>query len=105
MSWFAYILLCSDGSFYVGHTQDLAQRLAAHNAGKGASYTAARRPVSMAFSEACASHSDAIAREAQIKKWSRAKKLALIDHDKERLHDLAKCHAQQIPARDTSADA
>ena len=40
MVWFVYILLCSDNSFYVGHTEDIEKRVVTHNAGKGAIYTA-----------------------------------------------------------------
>jgi len=90
MQWYTYVLLCSDKSFYVGHTQDIDHRLATHNAGKGANYTANRRPVKLAFSEPHSSKAKAIARETQIKKWSRAKKQALIDEDTAKLHDLAK---------------
>ena len=90
MTGFIYILLCSDGSYYVGHTEDLEQRLAAHNAGKGAIYTSLRRPVSLVYSETCESKAAAVARAIQIKKWSRAKKQSLIAGDKAGLHILAK---------------
>ena len=52
MQWATYILLCADGSFYVGHTEDVRKCLATHNAGKGAHYTANRRPVKLAYAEA-----------------------------------------------------
>ena len=91
MSWSVYILLCADGSFYVGHTADIAQRVAAHNAGKGARFTALRRPVRLVYSETFNSESSAIAREGQLKKWSRVKKQALISDDKASLHALARC--------------
>ena len=90
MQWATYILLCTDGSSYVGHTEDVQLRIVTHNAGKGACYTACRRPVKLAFSETHPSKSKAIAREAQIKKWSRARKQALIDGDITKLHKLVK---------------
>lgn len=90
MTWHVYILLSADGAFYVGHTEDLEQRLATHNAGKGAAFTAARRPVSLAYAEPQASKAGAVAREIQLKKWSRAKKLALISSDSASLHRLAR---------------
>jgi predicted GIY-YIG superfamily endonuclease len=90
MSWFIYILLCSDGSLYVGYTKDLEQRVATHNAGKGAAHTALRRPVKLVYSEPFESEPAAVAREIQLKKWSRAKKEALIASDKAQLHVLAK---------------
>jgi predicted GIY-YIG superfamily endonuclease len=51
MPHFVYILRSSDGSYYVGHTTDLVERVARHNAGRGPAYTAVRRPVQMVFSE------------------------------------------------------
>lgn len=90
MPWFVYILRCSDGSFYVGHTSDLSQRIAVHNAGKGARHTACRRPVTLACSESFLSEAAAAARERQLKKWSRAKKKALIAGDADSLHQAAK---------------
>lgn len=74
MNWHVYILRCSDNSLYTGLTNDLDARLAAHNAGKGAKYTATRRPVSMVYHEPAESKSAALKREIQIKRWPRAKK-------------------------------
>jgi putative endonuclease len=80
-----YILGCADGSFYVDHTTDLSTREAVDNDGRGARFTPLRRPVRLLFSETCASLDDAIRRERQIKRWSHAKKHALIAHDYPRL--------------------
>lgn len=90
MKWHAYILLCSDGSFYVGHCSDLEERVRRHNAGDGATFTAQRLPVRMAYFEAFATEQESIDRELQWKRWSRAKKQALIEGDMETLHKLAK---------------
>jgi predicted GIY-YIG superfamily endonuclease len=89
MHWFTYILLCSDDSYYVGHTEDIEARLALHNAGKGAVHTAHRRPVTLIYLEPYPSKAQEIAREKQLKKWTRAKKQALVNKDLDRLHDLA----------------
>lgn len=78
MSWSAYILRCADGTLYTGVAVDVEKRAAAHNAGKGAKYTRARLPVEVIHSEECAGRSEALKREAQIKKLSRAEKLALV---------------------------
>jgi predicted GIY-YIG superfamily endonuclease len=91
MPFFTYILRCSDGSLYVGYTQDLAARLATHNAGRGASYTCARRPVHLVHSESYELAAAALARETQLKKWSRAKKEALVAGDLSALHQHANC--------------
>lgn len=76
--WHAYLVRCADGTLYGGVTTDLARRVAEHNAGtKGAKYTRARRPVALAYAEACASRSGAQAREAALKALTRAEKEAL----------------------------
>jgi putative endonuclease len=78
MKWATYILLCKDGSFYTGITNDLEARVAAHNAGKGARYTSGRRPVKLVYVEEAESRSAASKREWAIKRLSRREKLALI---------------------------
>ncbi len=81
MSFWLYLLRCADGSYYVGHTDDLEKRLAQHREGEIAGYTAQRRPVELVFSQDFTSREDALAMERQIKGWSRAKKEALIRRD------------------------
>lgn len=73
-----YILRCADGTLYTGYARDVEQRCAAHNAGKGARYTAGRRPVVVVYSEECASVGDALKREYALKRLTRAQKEALI---------------------------
>lgn len=76
--YFTYILECSDKTLYVGSTNNLEKRLREHNELKsGAHYTKIRRPVVLKYKEELPSLSDARKREAEIKKWSRQKKLAL----------------------------
>src|SRR5437870_1499133 len=88
--WYVYILRCSDGSYYVGHTTDVEDRLAVHNCGRGAIWTARRTPVSLAYSEVVEDEDKALRREAQLKGWSRAKKEALIPRDLAALN----CHSR-----------
>ena len=76
--YFVYILRCADGTLYTGSTTDLAARERAHNQGRGAKYTAGRGPVRVVYSEAHASRSAAQKREAELKRWTRDKKDALI---------------------------
>jgi putative endonuclease len=78
---FVYILRCADGSYYVGKTDDLRTRLDEHQSGVGADYTALRRPVEMVYAEDHSTIRSAKHRELQVKRWSRAKKEALIAHD------------------------
>lgn len=76
-AWYVYLLRCADGTFYAGCTNDLTTREQKHNAGRGAKYTAGRRPVRIVYSELHQSRSAAQAREAELKRWTRAKKEAL----------------------------
>ncbi|MDB5505610.1 MAG: excinuclease subunit protein [Devosia sp.] len=85
-----YILRCADGSYYVGLTRKNPEgREWEHNQKLIAGYTSTRTPVVMVFVETYDRIVDAIAREQQIKKWSRRKKEALIAYDYEALPDLA----------------
>ena len=86
-----YMLRCSDASYYVGSTkQALEARVWEHNNLPIDSYTARRRPVTLVFCESYDRITDAIARERQIKGWSRRKKEALITLDYEGLPALSR---------------
>ena len=76
---YAYILRCSDGTYYTGWTNDLDKRLASHNEGKGSKYTRTRRPVELVYYESFETKQEAMRREWEIKKKSRADKQKLID--------------------------
>ncbi len=78
MTWFTYIVRCADGSLYTGVTNDLARRIATHNAAKGAKYTATRLPVALVWSEKASNRGVALKREHQIKKMSRIEKIQLV---------------------------
>ncbi len=78
MSWYAYILRCSDGTLYTGATNDLERRLRAHNSGRGAKYTRSRLPVELVYSEPLPDKSSALRREIALKALTRERKLALI---------------------------
>jgi predicted GIY-YIG superfamily endonuclease len=82
---FVYILRCADGSYYVGRTDNLLTRLTEHQSGVGADFTSARRPVEMVYAEEHSTSRSANDRERQLKRWSRAKKEALISQDANRL--------------------
>ena len=87
---YVYILRCVTGDLYVGITEDLDTRLARHNDGTACRFTATRRPVNLAYFETSDSIRSAMARERQIKGWTRAKKEALIRSDPEVLHSLSR---------------
>ena len=88
MTAWTYMLRCADGSFYVGCTTDLETRMAQHQSGHFTGYTCDRRPVTLVWSDVCEDVEDAIAMERRIKGWSRAKKIALIDADWDRVRAL-----------------
>ncbi|HET9061885.1 MAG TPA: GIY-YIG nuclease family protein [Candidatus Binatia bacterium] len=114
--FFVYIVRCSDGSLYTGHTDDLERRITQHQLGVPWGYTSRRRPVTLVYSceftpfakrsgvlrlrrrplRGRKAHSEfitrveALEREIQIKGWSRAKKQALIRGDFELLRALSR---------------
>lgn len=89
--FWVYILQCSDGSYYTGHTDDLERRIAQHVAGEVFSYyTFPRRPVALVFSQPCATRDEALGAELKIKGWGRKKKEALIRGDWAEVARLAK---------------
>lgn len=77
-SWTVYIVRCANGSLYTGITNDLAGRIADHNAGRGAKYTAAFGPVTLAWKRRKKDRSSASKMEAAIKRLSRAEKDGLL---------------------------
>ncbi len=78
MSSYVYFLRCGDGSLYTGWTNDLEQRLAAHQSGKGAKYTRGRLPIEMVYFEEMPDKSAALKRENELKKLKKAEKELLI---------------------------
>lgn len=76
--YYTYLLRCADDTIYCGYTVDLRERVLAHNKGIGAKYTQVRRPVRLVYSEEFETRSEAMKREAALKKMSRRQKLALI---------------------------
>jgi len=76
--WWVYLLSCGDGTLYCGMTNDLDRRLAAHRRGRGARYTRGRLPLELVLRERARDRSDALRREAALKRLSRAEKLRRI---------------------------
>jgi putative endonuclease len=77
MAYFVYLLECADRTIYTGITTDVARRLEEHRSGKGARYTRARGARRILYSERHRTRGAALKREAEIKRWPRAQKLAL----------------------------
>ncbi len=76
--YYVYLLRCVDDTLYCGYTTDVQKRWKAHNDGKGAKYTKSRRPVEVAYVEACESKSDALKRECAVKRMTREQKIQMI---------------------------
>lgn len=82
MSHFVYMVRCADGTLYTGYATDVEKRLREHNgeinSKAAARYTRGRRPVSLLYSEACSTRSEALKREHAIKQLTKEAKLNLI---------------------------
>lgn len=83
--WTVYIAECADSTLYVGITTDVRRRLAEHNTARGSRYTRARRPVQVVYVEAHPNRASATRREAQVRRWTRARKIALVRGQLKRL--------------------
>lgn len=77
-NWFVYIVECVDGSLYTGITNDIEKRVAKHNSKNGAKSIRGRLPVTLAYQERYGTKSEALKRENEVKRWSRARKLLLL---------------------------
>lgn len=75
--WQVYILLCTDGSFYTGITNNLEKRFKNHATGKGGAYTRSHKPVRIVYKESMADKSSVLKRENEIKKLSKKEKETL----------------------------
>ena len=93
---YTYILRCKDGSYYTGWTNDIEKRLAMHRSGQGAKYTRGRGPLTLVHLEVYDTQSEAMQREAYIKKLSRRKKEALIKESAEQ--ELLKIGQEKLQA-------
>ncbi|SEQ66966.1 GIY-YIG nuclease family protein [Sphingobium sp. YR768] len=95
MTFWAYMLHCADRSFYVGHSDNLEQRIAQHESGEIPGYTQTRLPIKLVWSQAFGTRMEALEAERQIKGWSRAKKLALIREDWTLISSLARSNKEK----------
>src|SRR6266516_4816748 len=94
--FYVYLLRCSDGSYYCGHTDDIEDRLRQHDTTDDG-YTSTRKPIELAWQGEFETREGALAFEQQIKGWSRAKKEALIASDWDRVKELARSRSGPIP--------
>ncbi len=98
---YMYILQCVGGSFYTGSTKELALRIEQHKNGEGANFTSKNLPVKLVYYETFDRIDEAFKREKQIQGWSRAKKIALIQGDIEKLKILSKTKSVPEPVEGT----
>ena len=94
MKGYMYILLCNDGSYYTGSTNNLELRLQQHFAGEGANHTKKHPPVKLLYYEEFDRIDEAFNREKQVQGWSRKKKEALINREYEKLPELSRNYSQ-----------
>jgi putative endonuclease len=86
--FYCYIVECADGTLYTGWTTNLRRRVAAHNIGRGSRYTRMHRPVKLVYFEHLPNRSEAMRREAQIKRMKRSAKLAQISNFKSQISNV-----------------
>ena len=79
MTFYVYILLCIDGSFYTGYTKNLNRRIKLHESGKAARYTRTHKLKQVAYVQLFDTRAKAMKREIAIKKLSHQQKLNLIN--------------------------
>ncbi len=90
ISWHVYLLRLENGCIYVGSTHNLERRLQEHGSGSGCKTTATSTTIDLIYSECFPDQASALTRERQLKGWSRAKKLALVNHMLADLHQFAR---------------
>ena len=96
MAFWCYILRCADGKYYTGHTDDLERRMAEHGHGGFCEFTSRRRPVQLVWSQDFPTRYEASSAELVVKKWSRAKKEALLASDWARLSYYARPPRERV---------
>jgi putative endonuclease len=94
MFWM-YLLRCSDGSYYTGHTDNLEKRMLENHTGLCPGYTQTRRPVELVYQQMFSSRDDAFASEMRIKGWSRKKKEAMMQGDWKEVSRLARSNRKK----------
>lgn len=95
---YTYIVRCADGTYYTGWTNHLAERIAAHNEGRGAKYTRPRRPVELVYYEISDTKAEAMRREWQIKQLSRRGKEGLMAAGSAEGDGIRRADRRKVPA-------
>ena len=90
MAFWTYLLLCAEGLYYTGHTDDLERRIGEHMSGQIKGFTSSRLPVQLVWADYFQTRAEAIENELRVKKWSKAKKKALTAQDWDKLAYFSK---------------
>jgi|HubBroStandDraft_6_1064221.scaffolds.fasta_scaffold97274_3 putative endonuclease len=88
-TYYVYIMASKSRVIYVGVTGFLMARVLRHRAGEGGEFTRRYHAYRLVYFTSFHNVGDAIARETQIKKWRREKKVALIEERNPTWQDLA----------------
>jgi putative endonuclease len=103
-TYWVYMLLCADGSFYVGVTNNVELRVGQHEFGLDPRcYTFERRPVTLVYASDFHDVNEAISWEKQLKRWSHAKKAALAENDWPRVSELARNYSARSPGHGSTS--
>ena len=100
MAFWVYVLQCSDGRYYTGHTDDLDRRMSERAHGGHCDFTSRRLPVTLMWSETLPTRIEALEAEMQIKRWSKAKKEALFRGDWAMVSHYSRPPAERPALRD-----
>ena len=90
MAFWTYLLICADGLYYTGHTEDLERRIGEHQSGLIKGFTSSRLPAQLIWADYFHARVEAIENELRVKKWSKAKKRALASQDWDKLSYFSK---------------
>ena len=102
--WSLYVLRCSDDTLYTGIAVDVAARVKAHDAGRGARYTRGRGPVTLLLTRPCASESCARRLEPRVKRLSRTQKESLVAGDDALWAAIAPCDGSLVAVEAPAAE-
>jgi predicted GIY-YIG superfamily endonuclease len=94
-----YFLRLDSGALYIGASEDLEQRLTDHRSGRACRTTTLDPRIALLRTETLSTFSDARRREVQLKRWSRAKKEALIAGDTSSLRALSRSRESRTISR------
>jgi putative endonuclease len=94
--YFVYIMSSRSGTLYIGITNSIYRRALEHRRGEIQGFASKYRCIRLVYYEGLDDVHKAIGREKQLKGWTRAKKIALIESKNARWEDLAEKWGSEI---------